>query len=826
MFLATALLATACAPDTGTLVVQVRSDLVPDTELAAVRVVVTPSGGGDPIEVRRGVEESRSWGAGVRVTQLEDLAAGEYRLVVAALDRDGVVIVQRPVRAEIVSGVTVVTVLLTRDCAGVECPGSGADPSEVACLAGRCVQEGCTEETPEMCGTRECETPAECPMGPGGCVATECTATGACFEALDHESCSADEVCAASGMCADPGGSALFIEGSVFEDVNFGGGPGRGRSDSTTSAAASGFPETVPGTGGRLGLNDVRVELYDDSMRCVASMATNPRGLYRFDLGRAGTYIVRVVNETVGSVRPGPAVGVLAVQTYRTDGDADGDGTADEAPGSVGGAFPSMADSGPAACDAAGGDPYPDVVQSSSTFDVQTRGILGVRFGFNFDLVVNDNDAGQGSLRQFIINANQLDNDNLDQEDDPAGPLDFPKPAGSEYAIFQIPMEELQATIDGGAGTAIIIDLASPLPPITGAQTRIDGALQTDVSGDTNASATGATLGPEVILRMMPGAAEGVVLAAPFVTLANVGVTGAVDVSNPLVALRGAGLSRVEKCTIWGAPGPGMTIDDSVDATVESSLIRGSGRDAAGRSGIELVGIAVDVTLSLLEVTGNAAHGIAFIGAGCRDISVLDSTISGNGVGGTGAGLWLGEGTGHRIAMNTITMNAGDGIVVLANSRGNRLIRNLVAYNGDLGIDLSADSVAVDGDGSTLNDPADGDSGGNQLQNAPTLGSATVIAGETRVVVTFDGTPSSSVQAEIYSNAVCNGDTAGVPQTDRRGEAERFEGMVSIVDMDGDGVEAVPVMLPADLSGRTLTATFTDVASGDTSELSACVDVL
>ena len=45
--------------------------------------------------------------------------------------------------------------------------------------------------------------------------------------------------------------------------------------------------------------------------------------------------------------------------------------------------------------------------------------VNNVDFGFNFDTIVNTNDADQGSLRQFLLNSNELDNTNLDQEDNP-----------------------------------------------------------------------------------------------------------------------------------------------------------------------------------------------------------------------------------------------------------------------------------------------------------------------------------------------------------------------------------------------------------------------
>ena len=63
----------------------------------------------------------------------------------------------------------------------------------------------------------------------------------------------------------------------------------------------------------------------------------------------------------------------------------------------------------------------------------------GVDFGVNFDVIVNTNDSGQGSFRQFIINSNELSNSNLDQEDDPTSGVNFSKPLGIETSIFMMP---------------------------------------------------------------------------------------------------------------------------------------------------------------------------------------------------------------------------------------------------------------------------------------------------------------------------------------------------------------------------------------------------
>ena len=46
--------------------------------------------------------------------------------------------------------------------------------------------------------------------------------------------------------------------------------------------------------------------------------------------------------------------------------------------------------------------------QSIIAVDAGGGMVTGVDFGFTFNVIVNTNDAGQGSLRQFILNANLL----------------------------------------------------------------------------------------------------------------------------------------------------------------------------------------------------------------------------------------------------------------------------------------------------------------------------------------------------------------------------------------------------------------------------------
>ena len=99
----------------------------------------------------------------------------------------------------------------------------------------------------------------------------------------------------------------------------------------------------------------------------------------------------------------------FAVQTFRNDPDSGG-----PVINEVGGASPNSQDAGN---QANGVDLATITAQSVTEIVVAGVNVTSVNFGFNFDTVVNTNDLGQGSLRQFIRNSEELDNVNLDQED-------------------------------------------------------------------------------------------------------------------------------------------------------------------------------------------------------------------------------------------------------------------------------------------------------------------------------------------------------------------------------------------------------------------------
>ena len=115
---------------------------------------------------------------------------------------------------------------------------------------------------------------------------------------------------------------------------------------------------------------------------------------------------MRVVDDNVTSSRPGATGNETPVQTYRTDA---GTGTAAAVTNEVGGTNPAGQDAPANTTNANLGS---ILAQSKAPVRIVAgTTVTGVDFGFNFDTVVNTNNTGQGSLRQFLTNANTLGGD-------------------------------------------------------------------------------------------------------------------------------------------------------------------------------------------------------------------------------------------------------------------------------------------------------------------------------------------------------------------------------------------------------------------------------
>ena len=97
-----------------TVVVQVRTDMQPGVEFTEIRTRLLTVSQGHLIQERtKQARAGADWARGIRVAEIGPLGEGKYRMLVSALDRKGRVVVERPVRFELKSGVRVITVLLS-----------------------------------------------------------------------------------------------------------------------------------------------------------------------------------------------------------------------------------------------------------------------------------------------------------------------------------------------------------------------------------------------------------------------------------------------------------------------------------------------------------------------------------------------------------------------------------------------------------------------------------------------------------------------------------------------------------------------------------------
>ena len=209
-----------------------------------------------------------------------------------------------------------------------------------------------------------------------------------------------------------------------------------------------------------------------------------------------------------------------------------------------------------------------------------------------------------------------------------------------------------------------------------------------------------------------------------------------------------------------------------------------------------IVGNSIGVTPSGSVVT-NTNEGIALFADG-------SGGAQNNVIGGTAPG-----------AANLISGNGAAGIAIYnAGTTGNRITGNSITGNGGLGIDIW-------GDGVTLNDAGDGDTGPNNLQNFPVLTSAVLGIGTT-VSGSLNSTASATVRIEFFASAT--GDASGY------GEGQTFVGAISVTTNVSGNVSfatTLPTTVPA---GQKITATATDPAgnpypAGNTSEFAQNVTV-
>jgi hypothetical protein len=433
------------------------------------------------------------------------------------------------------------------------------------------------------------------------------------------------------------------IKGTVFEDVNYGSGAGRSLSSSAGAACAN-----------------ARVEVYDSGGNYSAATTTGGDGTYEIVVLPSSTYTVRVAADSVVSTRPttGAAGTPLAVPTFRTNAAT---GAAVAVTDAVGGADPGKADAASNVSNATLGTlaTATTAAQTVTTVAMGTTAITGVDFGFNFDTIVNKNDSGQGSLRQFLINANVLANTGLAQSG---------RTAGIENALFMLADGTARAGMNAGyasqfTGGVATVTLASALPAIT-------NPLVLDA-------------------QTQPGWAS-----APIVELNGAGAGAGV---NGLIV--NAGGSTLRGLVINRFTGSGIYLDVAGSNTVAGCYIgtntAGTAASANGGTGITVNtgnGNTIGGTSTALRnvISGNASIGIYVAGTSSGN------TIQGNYVGVNAAGsAAIGNNRGVQFtggsntlggtaagAGNVISGNTTFGVYLNSTSAANNLIQgNTIGLN-------------------------------------------------------------------------------------------------------------------------------------------------
>jgi CSLREA domain-containing protein len=238
---------------------------------------------------------------------------------------------------------------------------------------------------------------------------------------------------------------------------------------------------------------------------------------------------------------------------------------------------------------------------------------------------------------------------------------------------------------------------------------------------------------------------------------------------------------------------------------IQNSTNNGVGGPSAGERNVIAASI-YGVRLVNQSSTGNRVQG-NYIGVGANGTTPMGNANYGIDVLNAVGNLIGGTGNGDA---NVIAYSSRNGVLVESLGVRNGILGNSIHSNGQLGIDLSA--VPGTGDNVTPNDPGDGDTGGNELQNFPVITSANTSGGSTSVSGTLSSKPNTTYRLQFFANAACDPSGFGEGQEYL---ADRF------VTTDATGTAAFTFSFASGSVGNVITATATDPLN-NTSEFSTC----
>lgn len=388
--------------------------------------------------------------------------------------------------------------------------------------------------------------------------------------------------------------SAMLLGGGVFEDR-------------PALALRSGFT----------GLEGVTVRLYRDHA-LIATTKTKKSGIYAFKADRAGEYQVAVDSRSIRS-------DAWAEQTFGPAGAlcARPDGTT-----------VTMTAEGPCyAGRSTKSDDPSSLATSEHVASVKLdQPLSNVDFAFSFDVVTNTDDGEriQGSLRQFLTNANAV-----------------PGPNRMRF----VPLTRAPEQRDPTMGTPEhwwTVTFGSPLPELRDQDTLIDGVARNFMSAASVANVNPGRVGDSTTIQ--PEDLKADRLQKPELELV---VTGS------------EGLACASRCgmrdfAIHGAP---VSIAVRADARLEHVMI-GAAPDAAPAAARGTVGLQIEEGFTVAEnvlVTAQSNIGVAVGPKGRLEARHLDVSRCGEATSGGGIVLLS---NGSEIHNSIVTANPGAGIVV------------------------------------------------------------------------------------------------------------------------------------------------------------------
>lgn len=375
-----------------------------------------------------------------------------------------------------------------------------------------------------------------------------------------------------------------------------------------------------------LPLSGVTVKLYrdggdgaptaDDAM--IATTTTKDEGVYAFQVERAGSYFVTVDSRTIHKEAwPEQTFGPAGSLCARPDGTT-------VTIGSAGACFGGRTFNSDDASSLATAEHIAAVKLESS--------LSNVDFAFSFDAVtsVADGERIQGSLRQFLQNANAV---------------------GGPNRMRFVPLTPAPEQRNPTMGTPQLwwtITFSTPLPVLSDEDTFIDGVARNFLVPTSVANVHPGRVGDSQ--KIVPEDLAADRLQKPELELIVTGSEGIVCTAR----------CAMRDLAVRGAP---VAVVTRADARIEHVLI-GASPDATPAPSRGLVGLQIERGLTIAHnvlVTGQSNVGIAVAGEGRLEGSHLDVNRSGEPASGGGIVLLS---NGSEIHSSIVTANPGAGIII------------------------------------------------------------------------------------------------------------------------------------------------------------------